>query len=169
MPRPLPNLRVLFPLTGRRTAPLAMILLFGTATIFSQTPAVSSETVAVSGKITDRTGTTLAQANITLESTSNRTLRTTTDSTGHFRLDALPGEYTLRVTSPGFQNYEHRSIHLLDGKPLAENIVLEIGGVCSPCLSIGAEFPLETLNSSLTSTIPLLPLPPLKLPKSPAR
>jgi hypothetical protein len=143
--------------------PIALLFLLAIPRLHPQTPSADTARAGIfSGIVKDASGAPIPNATIGFSSRGNSLVTTKTDMDGHFAIEAPPGDYTLKVMSPGFQIYEHRSIHLIEGQPATENIVLQVY-TCGPCLTVESTPPIETVNASLTSTIPLLPLPPLKL------
>jgi hypothetical protein len=155
--------------TVGKKLPIAALFLLAIPGLHSQTPSAETPRAGIfSGDVKDASGAPVPNATIGFTSHGNSLITTKTDMDGHFAIEAPSGDYTLNVMSPGFQIYEHRSIHLVEGQPGTENIVLQLA-TCGPCLTVERLPPMETINTTLTSTIPLLPLPPLKLAKSPSR
>jgi len=63
----------------------------------------------------------ISNATISLEGTTNKTV---TDIDGNFEINQLyPGAYTIKVTAPGFQEF-NRSVNILPSKSLEENFFL---------------------------------------------
>jgi len=91
---------------------------------------------------------------------------------GHFAIEVHPGEYILKAPYPGFRIFS-ASIDL-DSISMKKDITLQVGTGSGPiirALSCGTEALLESncSDATLTSPIPLKPLPPLKLHKHVAR
>jgi Carboxypeptidase regulatory-like domain len=149
--------------------PIALLFLLAIPALHSQTPSADTPRAGIfSGDVKDASGAPIPNATIGFTPQGNSLITRKTDMDGHFAIEARPGDYTLKVMSPGFQTYKHRSIHLVEGQPATENIVLQVA-TCGPCLTVEGLPPIETINATVTSTIPLLPLPPLKLAKSASR
>jgi hypothetical protein len=148
------------------------LLFLGTAAAYSQTQSVTPpKATFVSGYVTDATGASIPKATIRLEAKEKSILSVIADQAGHFAIEAQPGEYTLRVLSPGFATYQ-QSINLTNETSVEKDIVLQIGGgstVLLLCPPSCWPAPIQLLDASLTSTLPLNPLPPLKLHKRTAR
>ena len=90
------------------------LLFLGTAAAYSQTQSVAPpKATVVSGYVTDTTGASIPKATIRLEAKEKSILSVIADRAGHFAIEARPGEYTLRVLSPGFATYQ-QSINLAD-------------------------------------------------------
>jgi Carboxypeptidase regulatory-like domain len=153
-----------------RKLPVAVLFFLGVPGLYSQTQSVDMPKTGIfSGNVKDISGAPIPDATIAFTSQGN-SFTTKTDKEGRYAIEAQPGDYTLKVVaSPGFQIYEHRLIHLLGRSSDGENIVLQLSNNdCGVCV-IPNPHPVETLNASLASTLPLIPLPPLRLHKPTAR
>jgi hypothetical protein len=112
----------------------------------------------VSGTITDETGAQVPGAIIRLTHLGVPALQTTTDPNGHFEMRAKPGDYVLETTAQGFMT-DKFPVHLSAATQSTEHIALRVamgGGVYIE------QPPIETLDASLTATLPLTPMPPYK-------
>lgn len=137
------------------------LLFLGTAAAYSQTQSLDPlRNMVFSGHVTDATGASIPKATISLDAKGKPILLVIADQTGHFAIEARPGEYTLRVLSPGFATY-HQSINFADATSIEKDIVLQVAS-CSPCLEVLSGPQIELLDASLTSTLTPNPLPPLK-------
>jgi hypothetical protein len=136
-------------------AMVVSITIFG----YAQTP---PQVAIVYGTVTDVTGALIPHATVSLAIADSNTLQTTTDSKGHFALDAKPGEYILKASAPGFDVFK-QTVHLTAATPTVENISIKVGGTCSPCVTIEAATPIEVINPSLDLLLPLTTLPPFHL------
>lgn len=142
---------------------IATLFFFGIPTAYSQTLSAG-----LSGHVTDQSGADVPKAVIILESPKSSALQSTTDEHGHFALEVPPGDYGLKVSSLGFRTHRE-SIYLADTTSIKKDIVLSLSD-CTLCVEVTLVVPaIETFDASLTSTLPLNPLPPLKLPKRIAR
>jgi|GEM_PF-3229881 len=121
-----------------------------------------NESVVLSGTVTDTTGAVIPQAKITLEITHGPVLRTLTDAAGRFAITAPPGDYILKAYSQGFMPY-HQPVHLVPAVPVTKHVTLQIGIGFSSGPVVVITPPIELLNASLTSSLPLKPLPPIRL------
>ena len=141
------------------------LLFLGTAAAYSQTQSVAPpKATVVSGYVTDTSGASIPKATIRLEAKGKSILSVITDQAGHFAIESRPGEYTLTVISLGFATYQ-QSINLADETSIEKDIVLKIAvSGCGVCVT-QADPPIGTLDASLTTPLPLNPLPPLKLHK----
>jgi Carboxypeptidase regulatory-like domain len=120
-----------------------------------------SKTATITGTVTDDTGAVIPKAEIALEVTNGPVLRTVTDPTGHFALEAEPGESVLKISSPGFMTVSIK-VRLSAATSLSQNVKLPVAGIYDGPV-ISESLTLELLNVFVTSTLPLRPLPPLKL------
>jgi outer membrane receptor protein involved in Fe transport len=85
---------------------------------------------AVSGTVTDANGAPVAGASVTLSSNDTGGSRTSTStSTGAFRFSSLtPGNYTLKVTSPGAPDFTATDVRVVASQTAALNVALATGG-----------------------------------------
>jgi len=122
---------------------------------------------SLSGLVTDISGAVVPNAIVRLEWPQNKiTLEATTGDDGRYFLYTHPGNYTLTVHSPGFF-MPTQSLQLdSDTPPLKANFQLNVA-YCTNCVQVEpVSFPHELAllqNSDPTQTLPLHPLPPLRL------
>jgi len=126
-----------------------------------RTYAIAAEqSTLLAGVVTDTTGAVIPGAEITLIA-AEKSIPATTADDGRFSIHAASGDYVLKVSSMGFRSYE-QSIHLVSSTQGALHIVLQVSwGSGVNIAPETAPVPIE--NASLSSTIPLKPLPPLLL------
>jgi hypothetical protein len=119
----------------------------------------NAQPATVSGTVTDAAGTRIPGANIQLARASAPSIQIKTDGKGHFEITADPGEYVLQTAANGFVT-DKLPIHLSATPPTTSRVVLQVGsgGTCD--VFIGP--PVETLNASLSATLPLTSIPPYK-------
>jgi hypothetical protein len=132
------------------------------AIVTSGNAQTESQVVTVSGTVADVTGARVRGASIQLASPGAPYEETTTDGKGDFEITARrPGDYILQAVARGFAAYK-LPVHLSATAPITIRIVLLLdpASVCEPCVS--SEPPIETLDASLSTTLPLLPMPPFK-------
>jgi hypothetical protein len=126
-----------------------------------------SRSIPITGTVTDVSGALLPRATISLEGADRSTLQTSADKNGHFAMEAQSGDYTLKVTAFGFATHKE-SIHLADATSIKKDLVLSVDNLEVGCALLVARQPeIEQFNASLTSTLPLSPLPPLNLHQKP--
>ncbi len=150
------------PKVGKCLGALALTLAITTTRAQSQlTP--PPRTAVVTGTVTDQTGASIPDAIITLKSAEGFTLEARTDIYGQFAIDAWSGEYTLNISAQGFRPLSE-PISLAETTNLTKHVVLLIGNsVCMVCFTPEPPIELEVPGNPFTATLPLKPLPPLKL------
>jgi Carboxypeptidase regulatory-like domain len=120
----------------------------------------TSNSAMLSGTVSDVTGARVPGATVRLTHPGHPPLQTTTDDQGDFQINAEPGEYTLETVAPGFALYR-LPLSVSAHNPHIIRIGLQIEmRECSVCPSFLP--PIETLDASLTTTLPLLPMPPYR-------
>jgi hypothetical protein len=83
----------------------------------------------VSGRITDRSGASIAGATVTVRDAAGKTRQTTTGADGSFHLTQLPaGQYRLTATASGFKT-SNESIELKPSEMAMLHPVLDVGSV----------------------------------------
>src|SRR6266403_58239 len=122
------------------------------SSLFSQ----SSTTGAVTGVVTDPTGSVVPGATITLTQLgTNLTLSTTTDSSGRYLFPALsPGQYSLKCTGKGFRTTTISQLQVEVLKAFTLDIKLELGAQSETIEVVavtGAE--LQTSDASIGTVI----------------
>jgi carboxypeptidase family protein len=154
MRSPLPAHKIV---TSRKRNLLAAVVVSIVTLGNAQTP---SQVAMVSGTVTDVTGAQVPGAIIRLTHPGDPSLQTTTDVNGHFEMTAKPGEYVLETNAQGFM-MDKLPVQLSAATQSTEHIALRVamgGGV-----GISIEQPrIETLDASLTATLPLTSIPPYK-------
>src|SRR3984885_2159864 len=106
----------------------ALGMVFGGTRLFAQSQAF---TATLSGTVTDRSGSLVSGAKITLTSAERGITRTfVTKESGAYTITLLPpADYSLKVEQPGFQTYEQRGISLAAGASATQDIVISVGAV----------------------------------------
>jgi len=116
---------------------------------------VAQTTSTIEGAVTDKQGLALAGAQVRAESASLAVDRsTTTDSSGEYRLSALPaGTYRITVTRDGFRTEISSGLEVTLNRTLRYNVRLDVG-TSHEQVEISAELPLlETQSSAISTTI----------------
>jgi iron complex outermembrane receptor protein len=89
--------------------------------IGASTLRAAQQTAAINGLVSDQTGASVAGAKVELVSGLVAIRSLVTDSQGRYRGEGLqPGEYTVRVTAPGFQSVEQRVNVTASGSAVAD-------------------------------------------------
>ena len=106
----------------------ALGILFGGTRLMAQSQAF---TATINGTVTDRSGSLVSGAKITLSSAERGITRTfVTRESGSYTITLLPpADYSLKVEQPGFQTYEQRGISLAAGSSATQDIVISVGAV----------------------------------------
>src|SRR6266571_3908494 len=94
-------------------------------------PSEAGSAGTVSGKVTDPNGAVVVGATVTITNmTTNQSFSTTTSSDGSYSSPVLPpGNYKVKVDSPGFKSYELQNVVVGGSVPAHANIPLEVGSV----------------------------------------
>ena len=136
---------------AKKTLCLAAVcsVLFICPTLFAQANG------SFSGTVTDKTGSVIAGAKITVTSQATGVSRTvTTDDSGHYLVPLLPVSiYTLRVDSSGFQSVEQRDARLQVDESREVNFTLLPASVSENVEVSAAEVAVETSNATLGQVI----------------
>src|SRR5215831_5544287 len=106
-------------------------LLLALLAVLALLPALYSQEFrgAFSGVASDATGASVAGAKVTVVevNTGTRT-ETVTDNAGHYNVPfLLPGDYDIKIASPGFKEYSRKAIHLGAGENPVVDAKLEVG------------------------------------------
>jgi hypothetical protein len=107
------------------------------------------------GTITDSSGATIPNANITITQTDTGFVRTVvSNESGAYRADFLPiGPYKVTVEAPGFKKLERQGLTLTVTEQAQLDLSLAVGGT-DQTIEVRAEIPLlNTGNSTLGRTI----------------
>jgi len=108
----------------------------------------------IQGIVTDETGATLANAQVTVTDVGTKVSSATqTNETGLYVYPSLnPGTYDLTVTAPGFKTYVHRGIELLIQQSLRVDVPMGLGSVQETVQVSGLPSLLDT-ETAATSTV----------------
>ena len=102
-----------------------LVSILAPASVRSQT-----NTGSVSGVITDSTGALIPGATITLTGSDGKQQTVSSDGEGRYNLPRIPaGQYTMRVTSPGFSVAEGLSIKVDAGRTTTRNVQMALAVV----------------------------------------
>ncbi len=119
-------------------------------------PVVNAQetTGAIKGYVKDKTGGTVAGAEVELSGSALITPRKAeADSAGYFYFQLVPpGEYTLTVTAKGFRAYKQTNIQISAGKLPTFEIGLDVGAV-TETVEVSARGPLVDVSSSKVQTV----------------
>ncbi|MBV9082776.1 MAG: carboxypeptidase regulatory-like domain-containing protein, partial [Acidobacteriaceae bacterium] len=106
------------------------------------------------GTVTDPSGAAIAGARVTAVLTARGTTREgTTTATGEYAFAALPiGTYDVRVTAPGFQQFQHQGVTLDANQNVRVDASLNVGNV-NEAVTVTAEAPLVENRSATMGTL----------------
>jgi hypothetical protein len=109
----------------------------------------------VSGTVTDPTGATIPNAQVTMTETEKQAVRSTaTDPSGNYVFPNLPvGPYTLEVRANGFKDYLQTGIVLIVNNNIQVNVTLQVGSISEKVEVVGATSLVETKENSVSSVI----------------
>ncbi len=110
---------------------------------------------AISGAVTDATGSAIAGAKILVTEVNTGTkVETSSDASGHYNAPfLLPGDYDISVTSAGFKEFLRRKLHLGAGETPTVDAKLELGAT-QVTIEVSDAVPLiNSENASIGSTI----------------
>ena len=130
---------------------LAALCLIGSTELMAQV----SSTGQLVGVVTDQTGAVIAGAVIKIkDDATGNVFETKSGADGHFSAASLrPGAYTVSVSLQGFKGVEYRDVKITVGQVYDLSAKLEVGAVESTVVvEAGAEI-LETVSTTVSSSI----------------
>jgi hypothetical protein len=134
-----------------RTLLVAWVALWSTGLLFAQAVSIAS----VSGRVTDPQGAAVSGADVKITSTETGAVRSAvTNNEGLYSIPNLPiGEYTLEVTSAGFQAYVQKGISLRVNDNIQINVPLSVGNVSQQVTVSAAAQMVQTQDNSISQVI----------------
>ena len=118
-------------MTGERLGLFNALVLWAAA--FVLVPQLVGQTVSgrITGTITDPSGSSVPQAEVTLTNLGTGVTRTTTSgSTGEYTIESIPpGSYSLQVRKEGFKSYVVSNLVLRVNESRTADVQLSLGGV----------------------------------------
>jgi Carboxypeptidase regulatory-like domain len=125
------------------------------ATFCGGQKALGQATGSFSGTVTDKSGSAVAGATVTVTSQATGVARTAnTDETGHYTIHLLPvSVYTIHVEFKGFQPAESKDARLQVDEHLEMDFTLSPATVSSTVEVLASEVAIETSNPSLGQVI----------------
>lgn len=138
---------------GMRGAVFFGLLLGGLAS--SPVSRAQVTTGDILGTVTDANGAAVVQATVAMENTATHIRRTIQSSgNGDYAVTLLdPGDYSVKVSSPGFKTYTVPSVELSAGDRIRVNASLSIGQVSETVTVETQESALQTDSSVVSDTI----------------
>lgn len=118
---------------------------------------VSGNSGYINGNVTDPNGAAIAGASITVKNDANgQQYTTTSDSNGNFRTSSLiSGNYTVTISSPGFQQYVVSGVRVSPVHPANIRAPLNVGNV-SASVTVTNELPINGRNSNSVNNLALI-------------
>jgi hypothetical protein len=132
----------------------SVLIIVIAALLFSPT-AWGQATGSFSGTVTDKSGSPVSGATVTVTSQGTGAVRTTTtDEAGHYIVNLLPvSVYTIRVEYKGFQPVETKDVKLQVDEQRELNFTLSPASVSTSVEVVASEVAVETANPSLGQVI----------------
>jgi hypothetical protein len=128
-----------------------LVLWFVVLSLLSSFTWAQSSTTSLRGTVTDASGATVSNADVTLSNPERAVERTTkTGAEGGFEfLQIPPGVYHLMVQMTGFRKFEQTGIQLLVNTPATINVKLEIGTTSETIEVTGETTVVNTTDASI--------------------
>src|SRR5882757_3812764 len=141
-----------------RSQIVATIVIFALGILIVETRVSAQSqafTATISGTVTDRSGSLVSGAKITLTSAERGITRSfVTKESGAYTITLLPpADYTLKVEQPGFQTYEQRGISLAAGASATQDIIISVGAVTQEVVVSDSAPLLNTDNANISADI----------------
>ncbi|HSM86189.1 MAG TPA: TonB-dependent receptor [Candidatus Limnocylindrales bacterium] len=127
---------------------VAGLVLLSTVALWGQATATAS----LQGTVTDKTQAVIKSAQVTITNTATGATRTTTtNDAGEYRVDVLPGIYSIKATAAGFSTAEAKNVEVFIGRTATQNFALNPGGV-SETVEVTSAAPLVDQTKTDVST-----------------
>ena len=143
-----------FKITARTLIPrIAFLLLCAIALPLIM---LAQDTGYISGTVTDKSGSAIAGADVTLKNVSgNLTRNTVTNTDGAYVISGLPGDtYDLSVSAKGFQKFTAQKVVLEVAQKSRIDVQLIVGAITEEVVVTGESVAqVETTSSEISSTI----------------
>ncbi len=138
----------------KRTFSLIITLFASVFLLWSQ-----AETGQVTGSVTDPSGASVANADVTVTNTANGAQRVTKSNTdGVYAVtNLIPGDYSVKVTSAGFSGYESK-VNISVGAKVGLNVKLQVGQastvveVTETAAAVKVNTETQTITQTLSTT-----------------
>jgi len=143
-----------FKITARTLIPRIAFLLLCTVALPLIMPA--QDTGYISGTVTDKSGSAIASADVTLKNVSGSLTRNTvTNTDGAYVISGLPGDtYDLSVSAKGFQKFTAQKVVLEVAQKSRIDVQLTVGAITEEVVVTGESVAqVETTSSEISSTI----------------
>ncbi len=126
------------------------------AVLWSSVLTMSGQTLSsVTGTVTDSSGGTIANAKVTVTNDATNVARTAeTNSVGSYTVtDLIPGIYSIKVESPGFQTSNHTGTGIEVGHQATVDVTLQTGNTTQTIEVTENIIALDTTQPDLNTTI----------------
>jgi hypothetical protein len=125
------------------------------AVLGTQQTCAQSTQATISGTVTDSTGASIPEANVTAVAVANDVVHAVrTSGSGVYTLPNLnAGVYTLKVSKDGFQTKTIQGVVLDTAQGLGLNVVLAVGSTSAEVIVTEELPPVETRNAQIAQTI----------------
>jgi len=112
----------------------------------------ATATASLQGTVTDKSQAVIKSAQVTITNKDTGASRTvTTNDTGEYRIDLLPGIYSIKTNAAGFSAAEVKQVELSVGRTTTQNFTLSPGGV-TETVEVTAAAPLVDQTKTDVST-----------------
>src|SRR5580704_6531670 len=134
---------------------LCSILVVAIAALLFSPAVWGQATGSFSGTVTDKSGSPVSGATVTVTSQGTGAVReTTTDEAGHYIVNLLPvSVYTIRVEYKGFQPVETKDVKLQVDEQRELDFALSPAAVSTSVEVVASEVAVETTNPALGQVI----------------
>ena len=144
-----------------RVCPIALASSWSHGVLFAlmalvNPPALPAQVAGtISGYVQDQSGGALPQATVTVESSGQQLVRSTSpNATGFFDLQALPrGTYSVKVESSGFETQIKKDIEVTAGANVRVDFMLKVGGLTEQVVISGLPAMIESRNATQSNLI----------------
>ena len=129
--------------------------LFLVVVCFSSTALGQQTTGAISGAVVDPSGAAVSGATVQVTGEGTNISRSVvSDASGRYAVDLLPvGDYSVKVSNPGFKTYEQKGIHLLVNQDARVDAALQTGAVQQVVVVQSNATQLETASSTMGKAV----------------
>jgi hypothetical protein len=135
---------------------LRLLLICAFALLALPFPARAQDSGYITGTVFDKSGATVAGADVTVANAARGISRTVkTNTSGDFLVAGLPASsYSVTVEAKGFEKYEEKDVTLAAGEKRRVDVKLAVGGVSEKVVIEADAAPaVETQSSELSDTI----------------
>lgn len=114
----------------------------------------ATATATLQGTVTDKTQAVIKSAEVTVTNKATGATRTvTTNDAGEYRVDVLPGIYTIKAKAAGFAVGEAKDVELFVGRTATQNFALNPGAVSETVEVTGAAPLIDQTKTDVSTNI----------------